>query len=55
MMPLASKINENNDIRNYVVGYDHAYDWVTLQGAQVLVPDYEAIQNLMIEALELEY
>jgi len=54
LMPLASKINENSDIRNYVVGYDHAYDWITLQGAQVLVPDYEAIQNLIIEALELQ-
>ncbi len=55
MMPLASKIHENDDIRNYVVGFDHAYSWVTQQGAQVLVPDYEAIQDLMIEALELEY
>ncbi len=55
LMPLASKVNENGNIRNFVVGYEHAYDWVTLQGAQVLVPDYEAIQNLMIEALELEY
>ncbi len=55
LMPLATKIQENGDIRNYVVGYDHAYDWVTQQGAQVLVPDYEAIQDLLIEALELTY
>lgn len=54
LMPLAGKINENGDIRNYVIGYDHAYDWVTLQGAQVLVPDYPAIHNLLIEALELD-
>jgi polyisoprenyl-teichoic acid--peptidoglycan teichoic acid transferase len=54
-MPLASKIQENGDIRNYVLGYDHAYDWVTVQGAQVLVPDYAAIQDLLVEALELEY
>ena len=55
LIPLASKIQENGAIRNYVVGFDHAYSWVTLQGAQVLVPDYEAIQDLMIEALELTY
>ncbi|MFW5713769.1 MAG: LCP family protein [Brevefilum sp.] len=55
LLPLANKINDNGDIRNYVIGYDHAYDWVTLQGAQVLVPDYEAIQDVMTEALEMEY
>lgn len=55
LTPLASKVYDNGDIRNYVVGYDHAYDWITLQGAQVLVPDYAAIQDLMIEALALEY
>jgi len=55
LLPLANKIQENGDIRNYVVGFDHAYSWVTLQGAQVLVPDYEAIQDLMIEALQMEY
>lgn len=54
LLPLASKINENGDVRNYVIGYDHAYDWITAQGAQVLVPDYELIQELMIEALSLE-
>jgi len=54
LLPLASQINNNGDIRNYVVGYDYVYDWITMQGAQVLVPDYEAIQELMIEALALE-
>jgi hypothetical protein len=55
LLPLASKIQENGDIRHFVVCFDYAYSWVTLQGAQVLVPDYEAIQDLLIEALELEY
>lgn len=54
LLPLANKIYDNGDIRNYVIGYDHAYDWVTTQGAQVLVPDKEAIQELIIEALSLE-
>lgn len=54
LLPLAKTIHENGDIRNYVVGYDLAYDWVTFQGAQVLVPDKLGIHNLMIEALKLE-
>jgi len=54
LLPLAKKINDNPDIRNHVVGYDLAYDWITYQGAQVLVPDKEGIRDLMIEALLLE-
>ena len=54
LLPLANKIYDNGDVRNYVIGYDHAYDWVTSGGAQVLVPDKEAIQELIIEALSLK-
>lgn len=54
LLPFASKINENRDIRNYVVDYNYAYDWITAAGAQVLIPDYNAIESLMIEALSLE-
>ena len=54
LLPFASKINENGDIRNYVVDYSYAYDWITAAGAQVLIPDYDAIESLMIEALSLE-
>ena len=54
LLPFASKINDNGDIRNYVVNYNYAYDWVTAAGAQVLVPDYNAIETLMIEALSLK-
>ena len=53
LLPLASTINANRDIRNYVIGYDYVYDWYTASGAQVLMPDTGAIQDLMIEALTL--
>ncbi|MBG0788617.1 MAG: LCP family protein [Anaerolineaceae bacterium] len=53
LLPFASKINDNRDIRNYVVNYNYAYDWTTTAGAQVLVPDYYAIESLLIEALSL--
>jgi LCP family protein required for cell wall assembly len=54
LLPLASTINQNGDIRNYVVDYNYAYDWITYSGAQVLIPDNAAIQALMIEALSLK-
>ncbi|MFN2303486.1 MAG: LCP family protein [Anaerolineales bacterium] len=55
LLPLASKVNNTDDIRNYVIGFDQAYSWITAQGAQVLVPDNEAITQVLIDALELEY
>jgi LCP family protein required for cell wall assembly len=54
LLPFASEVYDNRDIRNYVVGYNYAYDWITYSGAQVLLPDYDAIQELMIEALSLK-
>ena len=53
MLSLASKIKENSDIRHQVIGYDHAYSWWTPYGAQVLVPDNEAILEVMIDALQM--
>ncbi|MCB2209532.1 LCP family protein [bacterium] len=54
LLPLASTINQNGDIRNYVVDYNYAYDWITSSGAQVLIPDNAGIQQMMIEALSLK-
>ena len=54
LLPLAKSVYENNDIRNYVVGFEQAYNWMTPAGASVLVPDKAAITELLIEALELE-
>ncbi len=53
-LPLAKKVYENGDMRNYVVGFEHAYPWITTTGANVLVPDLAAIRELMIEALQLK-
>jgi len=54
LLPLASKVNENGDIRNYVVGFDETTDWITGQGAMVLLPHYDQIEQIFIEALMLE-
>ncbi len=53
LVPLASEIYENGDIRNNVLDFDYFYSWITPQGAQVLVPDKLLIRELMIEVLDL--
>ena len=53
MLPLAKTIYENNDVRKFVIGYEQAYDWVTFEGASVLVPDKGAISTVLFNALEL--
>lgn len=54
LLPLAKSIYENNDIRNYVIGFDHAYSWITPAGASVLVPDKALIRETMLEALQIK-
>lgn len=53
MLPLAKDIYETGDIRNHVIGFEYAYNWRTMTGASVLVPDKEAIRDLLIEVLDL--
>ncbi len=53
MLPLAKSIYDNGDVRKFVIGFDEAYDWITYTGAYVLVPDKEAIHNILFNALEL--
>ena len=53
MLPLAKSMYEDSDIRHHVIGFDHAYSWITSAGASVLVPDKALIRELMIEALAL--
>lgn len=54
LLPLAKRVYENPDIRNYVIGFDHAYNWMTPAGASVLVPDKAMIRETLIEALDLK-
>jgi LCP family protein required for cell wall assembly len=51
LLPLANKIYESGDIRSYVIGYEHAYDWITPEGAMVLLPDITLVQSVMFEAM----
>lgn len=55
LLPLAKSVYDGEgDIRNYVIGFEEVYSWITPAGANVLVPDKEMIRERMIEALELK-
>ena len=54
MLPLAKDVYENGDIRRHAVDFQYAYSWRTMTGASVLVPDKQAIHELMIEVLQFE-
>lgn len=54
LLPLAKRVYEEGDIRNYVIDFDHAYSWMTPAGASVLVPDKAMIRETMFEALNIK-
>ncbi len=53
LLPLASQIQDTADIRRYVIGPNETTDWITPQGAMVLIPHYDQIEAIMTEALSL--
>ncbi len=54
LLPLASQVQTTSDIRRYIIGPNQVTDWTTPQGAMVLLPHYDEIEQIMIEALTLE-
>jgi polyisoprenyl-teichoic acid--peptidoglycan teichoic acid transferase len=50
LAPLAFQLN-NADIRGYYIAGDMVTDWITPGGAYVLLPNIEAIQTMLQEAL----
>ena len=52
-LPLAYSVRDGSNINRYVVGQEHVTNWITGEGAMVLIPDYYAIQNILAEALYL--
>lgn len=52
LVPLAPKIlNDPNLVRRYAVGPAHVYNYITEEGAMVLLPNYAAISQLLAEAV----
>jgi LCP family protein required for cell wall assembly len=54
LLPLASQVMDTSDIRRYVIGPNLVTDWITPQGAMVLLPHHDEIEAILIEALALQ-
>jgi polyisoprenyl-teichoic acid--peptidoglycan teichoic acid transferase len=46
-LPFAAKIAETRNIKHYFLTYQQVYDWITPEGAMVLVPNQEAMMNVI--------
>jgi len=51
---MVSKIAETGNIHQYYITYNHVYDWITPGGAMVLVPNREAVMNVVRKSQNLK-
>lgn len=51
LLPLAAKITDSSHINHYFIGPQQTYDWITYEGAMVLLPQPDAIAAVMRKAL----
>jgi len=51
LLPMASSLMNSENIHRYAVTPDMVSNWITAEGAMVLMPDYYAISNMLNEAL----
>lgn len=52
-LPFAAKIAESRNIKQYFVTYNHVYDWITPEGAMVLVPQQEMLMQVIRKSQNL--
>jgi LCP family protein required for cell wall assembly len=55
LLPMATVILDTENIHRYAVGINETYNWITYSGAMVLIPYYDAIHAILVEALHLDY
>lgn len=51
LLPMASSLMNSDNFHRYAVTPDMVYNWITAEGAMVLMPDYYAISDMLNEAL----
>ena len=51
LMPMASILTDFSNIRHFAVDSTMAYNWITWEGSWVLMPDNNAIAQMLNEAL----
>jgi len=47
LLPFAAKVAETRDIHHYFITYKQVYDWITPEGAMVLVPNHDALMQVI--------
>jgi LCP family protein required for cell wall assembly len=53
-IPLAAKMAQNPNIHQYFVTYKQVYDWITPDGAMVLVPKQDALMQVIRKSQNLQ-
>jgi anionic cell wall polymer biosynthesis LytR-Cps2A-Psr (LCP) family protein len=51
LLPMASSLMNSENVHRYAVTPAMVYNWITAEGAMVLMPDNYAISNMLNEAL----
>lgn len=51
LLPMAKPLMNSDNIRRYSVSNEMVTNWITYEGAWVLMPNYDAISNMLNEAL----
>ena len=54
LLPLANIVSDGSNIHRYAIGPNETYNWITPQGAMVLVPLYDQIHLILVEAMHLD-
>lgn len=52
-LPVGAKVAEGGSIRHLYLNYNHVYDWVTPEGAMVLVPQHDMMMNIIRKSQNL--
>ncbi len=52
-LPFATQIAESRNIKQYYLTYNHVYDWITPEGAMVLVPRQEMLMQVIKKSQNL--
>jgi anionic cell wall polymer biosynthesis LytR-Cps2A-Psr (LCP) family protein len=54
LLPLAAQLSDTSRIHHYYIGPAQVTPWTTPGGAQVLLPNYDAINGVLWQALHSE-
>ncbi len=52
-LPLAAKLTDTSKLQNFYVGPEAAYDWITYEGAMVLIPRKDVIKKIIRQSLNM--